>query len=171
MCRCLVALVVMIVTVTMFSIMMLYADLSSAELPIFQVHSGSLHSLEVTKTHFKAEFDILISASNPKKNTRFYYETGAVSAKVMFYMGEDEGVVLDSSTLPAFNWTGLLMFRISRSVNKNLDFSVAKNIAWNRHKHGTVEFGLIISGLFNFTDNIFHSQKSLEVLCNPLRFG
>ncbi|CAI8590977.1 unnamed protein product [Vicia faba] len=94
-----------------------------------------------------------------------------LNKKEVFYM--NESVVLDNPTLPTFpiNGPDVSVFQMTRLVNKTVDCVVEKNIVRNRHEHGRLEFGLVISGTLKFSNTIFHSRKSLKVICYPLKFG
>ena len=115
---------------------------------IFQVNSvGALNSLTVNGTQFTAEFDISVSAYNPRDYSRAYYK--AVSAE-LFYGGE--GLVLNRTSLPSFtiHSNSDSVIKVTPSVNMSEDFGgVASDVAL-RHKNGRVEFGLIVSALVKY---------------------
>jgi len=144
--------------------------IDSNNAPIFEVNSvGALNSLTVNGTQFTSEFNISVSAYNPKDYSRAYYK--AVSAE-LFYGGE--GLVLNRTSLPSFTThsNGASVIKMTPSVNISEDFGgVATDVALRR-KNGRMEFGLIVSALYKYKNRWAHSDwTSLKVVCNPLKFA
>jgi hypothetical protein len=144
----------------------LFLTSQTATFPTFQVNSAIINSLTLNNTKLTTNLNIALSVTNQAPDI-INFDNISVD---VFYM--DPYLILNRSSLPAFTTDFMRVIEMNLSVNQVVVSGAANGINQSLHQYGMVQFGLDLSALIKFTNNIFHpSWMYLNVVCYPLRFA